>query len=157
MPVVHVLALQYENHQLDAVGASWSRSGPRRANVNMVVLISSARLVCTVVVTVDADPEVIDDMLEHARLGITTDFRECEGFIAGALHVSTDRTRLVQYLQWDSEAAYLRCRDDPKWDELDSTKRFLNHISTGRALVDARLFEVLADSGQPTHEDDQCS
>ncbi|NNF53092.1 MAG: hypothetical protein HKN03_01485 [Acidimicrobiales bacterium] len=120
-----------------------------------MVQISSARLFCTVVVTVDAGPEVIDDMLEHARLGITTGFGECEGFIAGALHVSTDRTRLVQYLQWDSEAAYLRCRDDPKWDELGSTKTFMNHIRTGRALVDARLFEVLADSGQPTLEADQ--
>jgi hypothetical protein len=107
-----------------------------------------------VVVTVDADAEILEDMLAHARLGVTTYFGEYEGFIAGALHLSTDRTRLVQYLQWESEAAYLRCRDDPRWDHLDSTKRFLDHIAAGRALVDARVFEVVADSCQPANEKD---
>jgi hypothetical protein len=114
-----------------------------------MVQISSNRGVCTVVVTVDADTEILDDMLDHARLGVTTYFGDCEGFIGGALHLSTDRTRLVQYLQWESEAAYLRCRDDPRWDELDSTKKFLEHVTAGRAVIHARLYEVLADSNHP--------
>lgn len=106
------------------------------------------------VVTVDAEAEILDDMLEHARRGVTTYFGECEGFVAGALHLSADRTRLVQYLQWESEAAYLRCRDDPRWDRLGSTKRFLDHVTAGRAVVDARPYEVLADSSQPPHGGD---
>lgn len=125
----------------------WRRGSVHRASVGAVVQISSGRGVCTVVVTVDADAEVLDEMLEHARRGVTTYFGECEGFVAGAVHLSADRTRLVQYLQWESEAAYLRCRDDPKWDRLDSTRIFLDHVAAGRAVVDARLYEVLADSG----------
>ena len=135
--------------------ASGSRCAHRRASVGTVVQISSGRGVCTVVVTVDAETEILDDMLEHARLGVATYFGECEGFIAGALHVSADRTRIVQYLQWESEAAYLQCRDDPRWDALGSTRRFHDHITAGRALVDARLFEVLVDSGEPADGSDQ--
>jgi hypothetical protein len=105
-------------------------------------------------VTVDAEAEILEDMLEHARLGVTTYFNEYGGFIAGALHLSADGTRLVQYLQWESEAAYVRCRDDPQWDDLDSAGRFLDHVTAGRALVDAHLFEVVADSRQPANEED---
>ncbi len=132
---------------LAAIEVGSCRDVYQRATVETMVQISSGQNVCTVVVTVDAGTEILDDMSEHARLGVTTYFREYEGFIAGSLHLSADRTRLVQYLQWESEADYLRCRDDPRWDEMASTNKFLDHVTAGRALIDVRLYDVLADSG----------
>lgn len=111
-----------------------------------MIRIATDRPVCTVVVTVEAAAAVLDDLVGHAQLGIERHFGECDGFVGGALHVSTDRTKLIQYLQWESEGAYLRCRDDPKWDALVSTQRFLDAVSSGAALVDARIYRVVADS-----------
>jgi len=112
-----------------------------------VLIIETSREVCTVIVTVDlgddADQRVMGDVLEHARAGLD-DFRDCDAFIAGAVHVSTDGTRLVQYSQWTDEPGYVLCRDDPRWDELESTGSFMGHVRSGRAWVDARVFTVVA-------------
>ncbi len=111
-----------------------------------MIHIGTDQPVCTVVVTVEAAAGVLDDLVEHARSGIERHFGECDGFVGGALHVSADRAKLIQYLQWESERAYVRCRDDPKWDALVSTRRFLDAVRSGEALVDARIYRVVADS-----------
>lgn len=85
------------------------------------------------------------DLLEHARLGISR-FSDCHGFISGALHLSSDSTRLIQYLQWETEGNYVTCRDDPRWEEYPTTRIFLEHVEEGRATVDARTYAVVADS-----------
>lgn len=99
--------------------------------------------VCTVIVTVDADPDVVPELEAHARFGIEH-FSEHPGYVGGALHRSADGRRLVQYLQWESEASYRDCMDDPRWDQLPSAARFLEHVSSGRAVLDARVFSVEA-------------
>ena len=86
------------------------------------------------------------DLVAHARFGLDR-FPESEGFIGGALHVSDDGTRLVQYLQWVSQALYEAARDDPKWDEAPSTRRFAEHVASGRASIDARIYVVVAHAG----------
>jgi len=116
--------------------------------VVVVVEILAGTDVCTVIVTVDADGQVPEDVVRHARLGVISYFGEFDGFIAGALHVSSDGERLVQYLQWDSEAAYVRCRDDPWWDELSSTERFMSHVRAGRVVIDVRVFAVAVELTQ---------
>lgn len=98
--------------------------------------------VVTVVVTVDADPALSPVVVEHARVGLAR-FGSYAGFIGGALHVSEDARRVLQYTQWTSEAAYRACIDDPVWEGLVSTQRFFTLVREGRALVDARRFEVV--------------
>ncbi len=100
----------------------------------------------TVIVVVDVDPDRIEPLQAHAARGIDL-FRECAGFVGGALHIDTGRRRLVQYLQWTDEAAYVRCRDDPAWDDLDSTRQFIETVREGRATVDERGYTVVATSG----------
>ena len=73
--------------------------------------------ICTIIVTVDAAPELLSVLSEHARLGLER-FPEFPGFLGGALHLSEDQGRIVQYLQWASESEYRACIDDPSWDEL---------------------------------------
>ena len=69
-------------------------------------------------------------------------FPSYEGYVGGALHISADGCRLVQYLQWTSEAAYRACVDNPSWDHLPSTRRFFDAVNSGDAKVDARIFRV---------------
>lgn len=111
-----------------------------------MIAIDADRPVCTVIVTVDAGADVMDDLATHARAGVEDHFRRYPGFIAGALHISRDGTRLVQYLQWASEADYLRCRDDHRWSSVDSTRRFMDLVERGRATVDARVYAITATS-----------
>ena len=98
--------------------------------------------VCTVIVTVDADPDTMPHLRHHAVAGLDR-FREYAGYLGGALHVSNDGSRLVQYLQWRSETDYRACVEDPAWDRLPSTALFLEAASTGEARVDARVFAVV--------------
>jgi hypothetical protein len=105
------------------------------------VRIEKNRDLCTVIVTVDAPPDVMPRLEAHARAGIHG-FAECPGYLGGAMHVSEDGTRLVQYLQWTSEAHYRKCVEDPRWDELSTTAEFMDAIREGRARVDARTFYV---------------
>lgn len=95
----------------------------------------------TVIVTLDAPAEVLARLKGHAEAGLNR-FPGYPGFVGGALHVSADGTRLVQYLQWSSEEEYLACVNDPRWDELPSTKVFMEAFETGSAIVDARAFTV---------------
>ena len=104
-----------------------------------------ATSVCTVVVTVDAKASLIPSLREHAENGLEH-FPTYPGYLGGALHLSADGTRLVQYLQWRSEAEYVACRDDPRWEESTSTRLFLEASRSGEAKVDARTFTVVATS-----------
>ena len=96
---------------------------------------------CRVIVAVDRSPALIDELTEHARIGIRR-FPECAGSRRGALDLSSDGGRLVQTLEWDSEVAYQSCRDDPKRDELPSTKRFMEASQSGAATLDVRTFAL---------------
>jgi hypothetical protein len=98
---------------------------------------------CTVIVTVDAQPAILAEMSAHADRGLEL-FAEFPGYLGGALHTSRDGGRLVQYLQWSSQAEYERCVADDSWDELPSTARFLSYVESGDAVVDARVFAVAA-------------
>ena len=65
----------------------------------------------TVIVMVDAEPDVMPDLEAHAKSGLEL-FRDYDGFVAGALHRSADGSRLVQYVQWEAESHYHRCIGD---------------------------------------------
>ena len=99
--------------------------------------------ICTVIVTVDAECDIIPELETHAREGIAR-FAELDGFVSGALHKSTDGTRLIQYLQWRDEAAHLACMHDPRWDALPSTKRFMEIVSSDQATMKVGVFDVIA-------------
>lgn len=100
------------------------------------------REVCVVVVTLDAPLEYMPALLSHASLGIER-FPEYAGFRSGTLHVSLDGTRLIQYLEWDSESEYEQCVSHPGWDDLDSTRRFMETVEHPDVLIDARAYRVL--------------
>ena len=97
---------------------------------------------CVVVVTVDAPAEVMPDLLAHARYGLGV-FEEFEGFLRGALHLDDGGTRLLQYLVWRSEAEHLACMHDPRWDELESTRRFMDIVNSDGATMEVRTMRIV--------------
>lgn len=105
--------------------------------------INAASDVVTVIVTVDAAVGVMPVLQEHARIGIDR-FPQYRGFVGGALHVSSDGSRLVQYLQWTSEEDYRACMSDAAWDDLPSARSFSDVVESGEARVDVRLYGVVA-------------
>ena len=113
--------------------------------------IEHGRGLCTVIVTVDADPEVIPQLEAHAKEGLAR-FQDFDGFVAGALHRSADGARLVQYLQWETEADHLTCVNDPRWEELPSARHFMSLMESGKARVDVRTFDVVSAVDAPGRE-----
>lgn len=111
----------------------------------MVSRVTPRERPCGVLVTVDAALEVMPELEAHARLGLER-FPLFTGFISGALHRSADGSRLVQALRWRSEADYVACIHDPHWDELPSTRRFMELIDSGAATLEVRVYEVVATS-----------
>jgi len=95
-----------------------------------------------VIVTVDAEASVMENLESHAAEGLSR-FAEFPGFISGALHRSADGKRLVNYLQWESEAAHLACMNDPRWENEPSARRFMDMMMSGEAKVDVRTYVVL--------------
>ena len=106
-------------------------------------LIRQPSDICTVIVTVDAEPEFMPELKAHARDGLFR-FKEFRGFISGALHESPDGRRLVQYLQWETAADHLACINHPQWDDLPSTRRFMELVETGQARMDVRTYSVVS-------------
>lgn len=105
-----------------------------------------------VIVTVDATAAIIDEMVGHARVGIER-FGDCDGYVSGTLHRSSDGERLVQVVRWRSMDAYEACRDDPRWDALPTTEPFLRHVTDGSARLDVRTYEVISTSSDETAAD----
>lgn len=103
----------------------------------------------TVIVTVEAEVDVLPAMAAHARLGLEK-FSSYPGFRGGALHVSEDGCRLIQYLQWESMEEYRSCVEDPAWGDLPSTRFFLDTVASGKAQLDVRTYRVAATSEAPT-------
>ncbi|MEN8374829.1 MAG: hypothetical protein ABFS34_05215 [Gemmatimonadota bacterium] len=119
------------------------RTRPNEPAEPKTLIVTTSNAEHTVVVTVDAPEALLGEMAEHARAGLAR-FRECDGFLGGALHVTRDGGRLLQYLRWRDEAAYDACIDDPRWDEMPTTAPFLAAVREGRATLDASAYAVVA-------------
>lgn len=60
----------------------------------------------TFINTFRADPEKAEDLLEALNKATEEIFRYEPGFVSVSLHVSADRSRVVNYAQWRSKQDY---------------------------------------------------
>ena len=111
--------------------------------VTDLTVIRQSSGVCTVIVTVDANLAIMPELEAHARYGLAR-FRELRGLVSGACHRSADGTCLAQHLQWETEADHLACVQHPQWDEIPSTRRFMELVDSGQATIDVRIYDVVA-------------
>ncbi len=105
--------------------------------------ITSENALSTVVVTVDGAPDNVAIAVRHASAGLAL-FAEFDGFVGGATHVSADGGRIVQYLQWEDEEAHNICMNDPRWDNLESSRLFMALAERGELNIDVRIYRVAA-------------
>lgn len=66
----------------------------------MVTIESDGKL-CTVIVMMHVDPDLIDEKLEHVRQ-IAHEHSKRPGFVSCSFHKSLDNTKIVEYIQWAS-------------------------------------------------------
>ena len=93
--------------------------------------------------TVDANPAIMPELEAHARYGLAR-FGDFRGFVSGACHRSADGARLVQYLQWETEADHRACVKYPQWDEIPSTRRFMELVDSDQVEIDVPVYDVIA-------------
>ncbi len=105
--------------------------------------ISTDRDVCTVIVTVDGEGDAMNEALTHAAAGLE-DFAQFDGFVSGATHISTGGSRIVQYLQWQTQAHHESCMQDPRWGESESSRRFMELVGDGTLTISVNVFDVVA-------------
>lgn len=66
--------------------------------------IDATRTMLTLVVTIQVEPELIDQKVDRIR-ELTHGFARHPGFVSCSIHKSTDNTRIVEYIQWENLAA----------------------------------------------------
>jgi heme-degrading monooxygenase HmoA len=69
------------------------------------MLISQAAAVVTLINAFDTTPEQQQALIDR-WIGFTEAVKDQPGFIAAALHKSTDGTRVINYAHWRSEADF---------------------------------------------------
>ena len=79
-----------------------------------------------------------NELVETLSRATTDIFVHLDGFISASLHVSLDRTRVVNYAQWRSADDLDRAQVDPKVQE------HLAEIMAIAESADPRLFHVRA-------------
>lgn len=101
----------------------------------------------TIINTYSVTPERADELLDALVQSATDILRFAPGFISTSLHVSLDRTRLVNYSQWRDSGAIAAAGADP---EIASRIRAVSEIADSFAPVLYELrHSVSAISAQP--------
>ncbi|MEV3900744.1 antibiotic biosynthesis monooxygenase [Mycobacterium sp. NPDC050551] len=67
----------------------------------------------TMINTFTVEPERAQALADLLSEATDTVMRHRHGFRAANIHISNDRTRVVNYAQWDSEEAYHQMLADP--------------------------------------------
>lgn len=79
----------------------------------LTTLDPDSRIVTTIN-TYTVPPERAEEVLEHLISSANDTVRYVPGFLSFNLHLSLDRTQIVNYGQWESLAAVMAARENPK-------------------------------------------
>ncbi len=70
--------------------------------------------IVTTINTYTVTPERAEEVLEYLIRSANHTVRYVPGFLSFAFHLSLDRTQIVNYGQWESRAAVMAARENPK-------------------------------------------
>lgn len=68
----------------------------------------------TIINTYIVDPDRAEELLEFLIRSTHSTIKHVPGFVSANLHLSLDRTQLVNYAQWNSREAIAAARENPK-------------------------------------------
>lgn len=91
--------------------------------------------VLTVIVFIDVEPDRAHDFVARVREMITSFTRHQPGFVSSAMHLSEDKTRLLNYSQWQGREAFLAFRAHPE------AERHIADLEAIAIRLDAKIME----------------
>ena len=77
--------------------------------------------------------EIIQDSLKY--------FAKKKGFVSASIHVSREKGRLVNYLQWETFEDHLACANDPDWAK--DCSELMNLLESGEIQMDVQVYDVV--------------
>lgn len=80
----------------------------------MKATIDDAGTVFTLINTFTTVPEDAPKIVESLRRFSNESASTMEGFVGASVHVSLDKTRVVNYVQWENETFFKRMFSDPR-------------------------------------------
>lgn len=92
----------------------------------------------TVLVTLKVPESQLEDVLRLAR-GNLPIFARQPGFISARIYCSHDRTRVLTWLQWETQADHEACMQSPDWAQCDP--QFSVLLDRGTMQMDVRTYE----------------
>lgn len=119
---------------------------------SVVTTIDQDNKLVTVMVRFSVQPADNERLMEMSRR-IMPLFSAQPGFISANLHVSQDRTELVQYLQWRSAADYYACLANEQLQE--AGEEMMDLVMSGHLGMEMHVYEVVGTWEAPTVEQTQ--
>lgn len=95
----------------------------------------------TVLVTLKVPESHQQDVLRLAE-GHLPIFAQQPGFIAAQVYYSHDQTRVLTFLQWETQADHEACMQSPDWAQ--ANPQFTVLLDKGTMQMDVRTYEVAA-------------
>jgi quinol monooxygenase YgiN len=106
----------------------------------IVTTIGKDSAVATVMVRFSVQPADVERLLEMSRRVMPL-FAVQPGFVSANLHVSQDRTELVQYLQWLSAADHYACMANEQFQQ--AGEEMMDLVMAGRLGMEMHVYEVV--------------
>ena len=86
-----------------------------------MAVISREQDVLTLIIVIDVKPQNFDALLNHIERETDGFMRRQPGFISANLHRNAEKTRIVNYGQWESQALYREARSRDEFKALSKT------------------------------------
>lgn len=106
----------------------------------VVTTIDKDNKLVTVMVRFSVQPADNERLMEMSRR-IMPHFSDQPGFISANLHVSQDRTELVQYLQWRSAADYYACLANEQLQE--AGEEMMDLVMSGHLGMEMHVYDIV--------------
>ena len=102
--------------------------------------IGKENAVVTVMVRFSVQPADVERLLDLSRRVMPL-FAAQPGFVSANLHVSQDRTELIQYLQWRSAADHYACLANEQLQQ--AGEEMMDLVMAGRIGMEMHTYEVV--------------
>ncbi len=105
-----------------------------------MTMIGKDNRVVTVMVRFSVQPAEAERLMEMSRR-IMPLFAAQPGFVSANLHVSQDRTELVQYLQWRCAADHYACMANEQLQQIG--EEMMDLVMSGQLGMEMHIYDVV--------------
>jgi len=106
-----------------------------------MVVIDPAKKLLTLINVVEVEPDRCDEVVRMFVAATENVISGLDGFVSSSIHRSIDGTRVINYAQWENEAALEASRNHPDtqiyYEQVDAAAKSLSPTLT--VVVDSKL------------------